>query len=278
MASCWIHTNKIRYQIFEEMTLKRGDHHYTAFVGPPKEYDFMGATQFRLLTTLGLRSDHSLLDFGCGSLRSGRILISYLDEGCYCGIEPNEWLINDAIEHQTGKDLLALKKARFNHNSDWQTNVFSQQFDFILSQAVLPLFGGDCIRKALENFHNSLKPDGLIAVTFVEGANDHEGTGRAEGIAAYRRKTLERFAKEAGLFYKRLPWYHPRMTWYLLARDRNRLPTKSMMRHLQGAVLFDSRFTESWMFPKNLRRRLRRFMRRTASRSTLKRIRKIIKF
>ncbi|MGH7086029.1 MAG: hypothetical protein ACREFN_13675, partial [Acetobacteraceae bacterium] len=48
-----------------------GAAHYTAFVGPPDEYDLMGATQFRLLTALGLRDHHRLLDFGCGSLRAG---------------------------------------------------------------------------------------------------------------------------------------------------------------------------------------------------------------
>ena len=45
-----------------------GSRHYRAYVGPPDQFDFMGATQFRLLTTLGLREHHSVLDFGCGSL------------------------------------------------------------------------------------------------------------------------------------------------------------------------------------------------------------------
>ena len=58
--------------------LKPGDNHYMAYVGPPAQYDFMGGTQFRLLSTLGLRANHSLLDFGCGSLRAGRLFLSYL--------------------------------------------------------------------------------------------------------------------------------------------------------------------------------------------------------
>jgi len=51
--------------------LKPGDDHHMAYVGPPTQHDFMGATQFRLLCTLGLRAHHRLLDFGCGSLRAG---------------------------------------------------------------------------------------------------------------------------------------------------------------------------------------------------------------
>ena len=60
--------------------LQAGDSHYMAYVGPPGQYDFVGATQFRLLSTLGLRADHSLLDFGCGSLRAGRLFLSYYRE------------------------------------------------------------------------------------------------------------------------------------------------------------------------------------------------------
>jgi len=90
--------------------LKAGDNHYMAYVGPSTQYDFMGASQFRLLSTLGLRANHSLLDFGCGSLRAGRLFLTYLDEGSYFGIEPNKWLIEDAIKNQIGKDLATLKK------------------------------------------------------------------------------------------------------------------------------------------------------------------------
>ncbi|MEM7167233.1 MAG: hypothetical protein AAF581_17355 [Planctomycetota bacterium] len=70
--------------------LRAGDPHYRAYVGAPGQYDFMGATQFRLLCTLGLRGHHRLLDFGCGSLRAGRLLMTYLEEGRYHGVEPNQ--------------------------------------------------------------------------------------------------------------------------------------------------------------------------------------------
>ena len=50
--------------------MKAGDHHYMAYVGPPTQYDYVGAMWFRLLCTSGLRAHHSLLDFDCGSLRA----------------------------------------------------------------------------------------------------------------------------------------------------------------------------------------------------------------
>ena len=59
--------------------LRPGDPQYRAYVGPPEDYDLIAAMVFNLLTTLGLRQHHSVLDIGCGSLRIGRLLIPYLN-------------------------------------------------------------------------------------------------------------------------------------------------------------------------------------------------------
>ncbi len=242
--------------------LKSGDNHYMAYVGPPGRYDFMGATQFRLLCTLGLRANHYLLDFGCGSLRAGRLFIGYLDERRYFGIEPNKWLIEDAINNQVGKDLILLKKPQFDYNSDFVTDVFSQQFDFIIAQSIFSHAGSDLISIALRNFKESLKPNGLIAATFVEGNQDFDGNGWVyRRCVNYRPSTIKRFAEEADLFIIRIPWYHPGQTWYLLSRDRRRLPNYAMLRYLTGVVLFDPEFVESWKRSQKIIRFIKNYMR-----------------
>ena len=78
---------------------------YRTYVGPSEQYDFMGATQFRLLTTLGLREHHSVLDFGCGSLRAGRLLIPYLLPGRYYGLEPNRKTLENFLKHHHSQGL-----------------------------------------------------------------------------------------------------------------------------------------------------------------------------
>jgi SAM-dependent methyltransferase len=256
--------------------LKPGDDHYMAYVGPPTQYDFMGATQFRLLCSLGLRSSHHVLDVGCGSLRAGRLLIVYLDVGRYFGIEPNEWLIRDAIENQLGKDLIYIKKPQFDYNSDFAADVFSQQFDFIVAQSVFSHTGSDLVNRALGNFGESLKANGLIVATFIEGARDFDGSGWVyPGCVSYRRSTIRRFAEEAGLFLARIPWYHPRQTWYLLSRNRSRLPNSAMLGYLSGVVLFDPEFAESWKSSQRIfslaRKHARRILPQTM-RGKLKRI------
>ena len=191
--------------------LKPGDDHYKAYVGPPDQYDFMGATQFRLLSTLGLRSNHRLLDVGCGSLRAGRLILNYLDEHNYYGIEPNKWLIEDAIRNVIGEDVVKIKKPNFDHNDQFNTDVFSKKFDFIVAQSIFSHSGSDIIRSALNNFKDSLKDSGIIVATFVEGLTNYSGEGwMYPGCVSYRRSKIMEFAKKAELLILKLPWYHPR--------------------------------------------------------------------
>lgn len=224
-----------------------GDRHYMAYVGDPTRYDLMAANQFCLLCTLGLRAHHHVLDVGCGSLRAGRLLIPYLNEGRYFGIEPNTWLIEEAIANQLGNDFVRLKHPRFDSNSKFDTQVFAQQFDFILAQSIFSHACPAAIKTALQSFHQSLKPSGLIAATFVEGKADCSGSEWVyPGCVRYRPATVKQFADEVGLFSIRIPWYLPEQTWYLLAKDRQRLPTRAMLRFLHGAVLFDPELVASW--------------------------------
>ena len=82
--------------------------YYRYAVGMRHGYDRMAAVQLSLLWALGLREQHTLCDVGCGSLRGGRLLIPYLAPGNYYGIEPNQRLVADAIEHEVGAELLML--------------------------------------------------------------------------------------------------------------------------------------------------------------------------
>src|SRR5215831_9764445 len=109
-----------------------GSRHYRAYVGPPEKYDLVAAMQFNLLTALGLRDHHTLLDIGCGSLRAGRLFIPFLLPGKYFGLEPNKWLIREGIEKEVGKDLIRIKQPEFAHNAEFKLAAFGRQFDYLL--------------------------------------------------------------------------------------------------------------------------------------------------
>lgn len=227
----------------EARALAPGSDHYTAYVGPPQDYDFMGATQFRLLTTLGLRDHHRLLDFGCGSLRAGRLLIPYLNPGNYYGIEPNRWLIDDAIEREVGADQIRIKRPQFLHHDTFNCGAFGVPFDYIVAQSIFSHCGADLIARGTKQFAVNLKPHGIAAVTFIHpdtGQDPEPGQGWVyPGVVTHSVEDVAELIRAAGLHGISIPWHHPRQTWWILSRDPSRLPGPDQLSLLRGANLPD---------------------------------------
>jgi SAM-dependent methyltransferase len=199
--------------------LKPGDPHYRAYVGPPEDYDLIAAMTFNLLTTLGLRQHHSLLDVGCGSLRIGRLLIPYLNRGKYFGVEPNNWLVEAGIEHELGKDVVPIKRPTFFFSASPETVVQAKvSFDFALAQSIFSHCGLDLIRGWLSAVSRSLTQSGALVATFLPDQEDSKLTGWVyPECVNYQPETLERAAAEMNLRFEILDWKHPRQTWALFA-------------------------------------------------------------
>lgn len=234
----------------EAKSLPPGAEHYAAYVGPPTQWDFMGATQFRLLTALGLREHHKVLDLGCGSLRAGRFLMVYLAQGNYYGIDPNLWLVEDAVERELGKELVAIKRPTFSDSNRFDAERFGVRFDFIVAQSIFSHAGPELISAALQQVRRTLQPDGLALVTFVHPDKMPEASLETPGwtypgCTAYAPARAIELISASGLAGRRLPWYHPRQTWYALATEPGKLPPPELDGHLSGAVLRDPEFAVS---------------------------------
>ena len=199
--------------------LKPGDPQYRAYVGPPEDYDLIAAMAFNLLTTLGLRQHHSLLDVGCGSLRIGRLLIPYLNRGKYFGVEPNEWLVEEGIRRELGETLVQIKRPTFVFSDSPDTITRAKTaFDFAVAQSIFSHCGLDLIKGWLSAISRSLAPDGALVATFLIGEEDSAKTGWIyPDCVNYRPGTLERVAKDVNLRFEILDWKHPRQTWALFA-------------------------------------------------------------
>ena len=207
---------------FEE--LKAGDLHYKAYVGPPKKYDLVGAMQFNLLTAFGLRANHKLLDIGCGSLRSGKLMIPFLRKGNYYGIEPNNWLIEDGIKHELGKDIISIKSPTFNNTSEFKLKVFNEKFDFLIAQSIFSHASPDQINKCLKEAKAVMKRDGLFLATFVLGKNNYNGNEWVyPGVVTYRHSYILDLIKKQKLDTIKTKWLHSNIqTWYVIFHPENR--------------------------------------------------------
>jgi hypothetical protein len=233
----------------EAKQLAPGAHHYTAYVGPPTQYDFMGATQFRLLCALGLREHHRLLDFGCGSLRAGRLFIPYLLPERYFGVEPNRWLVEDGIARELGADAVRLKRPAFSHRADFDCSAFGVRFDYVLAQSIFSHCGRDLVARTLAAFARNTTDAAIAAVTFVVAETEADATAESGWLyprsVAHTPAAIDALIRDAGFNGTAIPWYHPRQRWYVLSKDPSRVPRDADMAALRGVVLFDAELAAS---------------------------------
>lgn len=196
------------------LDLKPGDNHYRAYIGPPGDYDLVSAMVFNLLTCLGLRQHHKVLDIGCGSLRSGRLLIPYLNRGNYHGIEPNEWLVKDGIANEIGNDLVRIKQPSFSFQTSMSDFSKPLALDFAVAQSIFSHTGKDLFEKWLSETSFHLKPTGVLLGTFLTGDEDFEGEGWVyPGCVLFTPETVRSLAEAHGFGFAMLDWFHPRQKW-----------------------------------------------------------------
>jgi SAM-dependent methyltransferase len=213
-------------------SLPIGAHHYRAYVGPPEKFDLVAAMQFNLMTYLGLREFHYLLDVGCGSLRAGRLFIPYLLPGRYYGIEPEAWLIEEGIRNELGRDILQIKQPVFSHDPNFNCLRFNQKFDFVLAQSVFSHASQLQIKECLAKVEKCLQPTGVIAATFVKGAVNYQGENWVyPDCVNYTIRQMKRLVAAAGLTAEPIDWAHPNgQTWLLIKRPANRFEG-ALLRH-----------------------------------------------
>lgn len=197
-----------------------GQGHYRAYVGPPGDYDLVAAMTFGLLTVLGLRQHHRLLDIGCGSLRVGRLLIPYLNRGCYTGLEPNAWLIQDGIDREVGQDQIRIKEPHFviaDNGAGLAED--DKRFEYLLAQSIFSHCGVDLLDRWLSEASPLLVDSGALVATYVDGPADTDRSGWIyPECVALSEATVSDTARKYGLQFVPLDWHHPRQRWALFAK------------------------------------------------------------
>ena len=199
--------------------LEPGSPHYRAFVGPPVDYDLITAMTFGLLTALGLRQHHRVLDIGCGSLRVARLLIPYLNAGGYTGIEPFQWLMDDGIAKEIGQHQIQLKRPQLVCADHATPAVETASYDFAFAQSIFSHTGTDLLDQWLADAARVLKPTGALAATFLVDTVDAPEQGWIyPGCVRFKPSTMAAYAAKHGLEFHILSWRHPRQTWALFSK------------------------------------------------------------
>lgn len=198
-----------------------GDEDYRGYVGPAGNYDVISAMVFNLLTSAGLRQHHRLLDIGCGSLRSGRLLIPYLNPGNYIGVEPERRMVREGIAHELGKDLIRIKRPVFSFTASLEEFSEPLDLDYAVAQSIFSHTSKAMLEKWLADVAMHMKDTGALFATFIHGDTDYSGDEWVyPGCVKFRVDTMQTLAGKYGYSFRILKWYHPLQTWAVFFRDR----------------------------------------------------------
>ena len=122
-----------------EESLDAGDVHVSlgARSVQDERHDAAGKLILAHLIREGLRPDHTLVDYGCGSLRIGRHLVGYLQPDRYLGADVTERFYREGLANLDA-ELRETKRPRFQAiDAVWPREASAPPPDFVISIGVL---------------------------------------------------------------------------------------------------------------------------------------------
>lgn len=177
--------------------------------GRPDVFLVVGQQQLRMLVEQGLKPHHKLLDVGCGCFRTGHLLIPYLEQGQYFGIEPYRLRVKFGMDHvltPASRDRNPIVR----YHTDFSFSIFDAQFDFVLARSVWTHTSRSQIVTMLDQFKETTGPDGVFLTSYVPAPDESavylkdEWLGRSQtseqgGFAYHSFDWIQRMAAERGL-------------------------------------------------------------------------------
>ncbi len=136
-------------------------------VGPAYCWNELVQYQYDILTRLGVRPEHSLLDIGCGALTTGLKLIPYLGRGQYVGVDLRSQPLIEAYR-LIAKHALADKNPTLIQSASFgREEIGNRLFDFVWMSQLSYILDDALMSKFFEHAQKRLKPKGRLLLDIL---------------------------------------------------------------------------------------------------------------
>lgn len=135
----------------------------------PERYSKTAELEVAFLREFGLSKEHRVVDYGCGSLRLGQKLISWLDSGNYIGLDVTDQFFKDGLSALSDgeRDSVAGKVEVISEETILR---FSQTpSDYLISTAVFYHIPRSEMHRFFSMLLSLLKPGGQAFIDFSIG-------------------------------------------------------------------------------------------------------------
>lgn len=157
----------------------------------------LGKMQFDYLVGHGLRPGDRLLEIGCGNLRAGWHLISYLDAGHYYGIDISPEILMQAQKTVARYELQDKMPYLVPVDDLKFTSLPDEHFDVVHAHSVFSHSPIGVIDECLTHVGRIMSPDGFFDFTFDRTTGAEHSVLREDFY--YRTETLVALADKHGL-------------------------------------------------------------------------------
>jgi SAM-dependent methyltransferase len=209
---------------------------HSKFAGVPiDDFERGGREQLIFLLMNGLTPASRVIDLGCGVLRAGYWLIHFLEPRCYFGIEPSVERLAIGTTTILEPHLQELKEPRFDTNSEFDTSVFGETFDYFLAYSIWTHASKRQISAMLDRFLRDSSDDGVFLTTFLPsgpGRPDYDGDAwfgtshesQTPGCIHHRFPWIKEQCRRRGLSVKMLGRDTTHGQWWLRISRADRSP------------------------------------------------------
>ena len=132
-----------------------------SLVGPPDLWEMKRNFQISFLRSRGLRPEHYLLDIGCGTLRGGIPIISYMEERHYYGIDVRDYVLEEGRKElrEEGLEHKAPILLSFETFEDLELDI---RFDFMWAFSVLIHMRDDIVESLFQFVSTNINTHGIF--------------------------------------------------------------------------------------------------------------------